>query len=235
MAVPNGSASYLVNTTGGAFSATTEGGTILGNSTTGTVITKSFPLKDAADDIKKAYGPVERAYPGYGSYPTNTGGLYGTQKALSGGTFAFQAAGSYVIMTQTTTLSGVAKTNLLIPGANSSNQGNAILQFKHDFGARLLAKWRGNSFSWTGNLDNGNSIKSRLNWLNSAGTAPEAPSTATDLDMFDPVAGSTASQSDSAANPTRAIPGELVMKVDFVTTSVASGGDFFDYKPITGM
>ena len=40
---------------------------------------------------------------------------------------------------------------------------------------------------------------------------------------------------DSAAQPTRALPGELVLKVDFVTLTVASGGDFFDYKPITGM
>ena len=40
---------------------------------------------------------------------------------------------------------------------------------------------------------------------------------------------------DSAAEPTRAVPGELVMKVDFVTLSVSSGGDFFDYKAITGM
>jgi len=53
--------------------------------------------------------------------------------------------------------------------------------------------------------------------------------------MWNPVAGATASRSDSAANPTRAVPGELVMKVDFVTLTVASGGDFFDYKPITGM
>ena len=40
---------------------------------------------------------------------------------------------------------------------------------------------------------------------------------------------------DSAAEPTRAVPGELVMKVDFVTLGVSSGGDFFDYKAITGM
>jgi hypothetical protein len=53
--------------------------------------------------------------------------------------------------------------------------------------------------------------------------------------MWDPVAGSTSANSDSAANPTRAVPGELVMKVDFVDTSVATGGDFFVYKPITGM
>jgi len=228
MAVPGASANYLKNTTGGAFTAQTQGGTLLGNETTGTVITKSFPLLTAADDVSKVYGVPERAYPG-------GGGIYGTQKALSGGTFAFQEAGSYVIMTQTTTLSGVAKTNLLIPGANSSNAGNAIAQFIHDFGVRLLAKWRANQFAWTGRYSNGNAITRRFLWIDSAGTASEVPATATDLDMFDPVAGSTAQKSDSAANPTRAIPGELVMKVDFVTTSVASGGDFFNYKPITGM
>ena len=54
-------------------------------------------------------------------------------------------------------------------------------------------------------------------------------------DMVNPVGGSTGQKTDSAANPTRAIPGELVMKVDFVTTAVATGGDFFDYKAITGM
>ena len=53
--------------------------------------------------------------------------------------------------------------------------------------------------------------------------------------MINPVGGANAYFSDSAANPTRAIPGELVMKVDFVTLTVANGGDFFDYKPITGM
>jgi hypothetical protein len=52
--------------------------------------------------------------------------------------------------------------------------------------------------------------------------------------MWDPVAGSASRRTDSAANPTRAIPGELVMKADFVTLTT-SGGDFFDYKAITGM
>jgi hypothetical protein len=39
---------------------------------------------------------------------------------------------------------------------------------------------------------------------------------------------------DDAARPTRAVPGELVMKIDFVNEGL-SGGNFFDYKPITGM
>ena len=48
MPVPGATSNYLVNTTGGAFVDTTEGGTILGNMTTGTVITKSLGLKDNA-------------------------------------------------------------------------------------------------------------------------------------------------------------------------------------------
>ena len=54
--------------------------------------------------------------------------------------------------------------------------------------------------------------------------------------MYDIADADAADQAvDSAATPTRAIPGELVMKVDFVNLSVSTGGDFFDYKPITGM
>ena len=227
MAVPNGSASYLKNTTGGAFSAQRQGGTLLGNDTTGSVITKSFPLKDAVDDVVKSYGVPERAYPA-------GGGMYGTQKALSGGTFAYQEAGKYIIRTISTTISGVASNEVLIPGADKGDR-RSIAQFIHDFGVRLLAKWRANQFAWTGRYSNGNAITRRFLWLDSAGTASEVPATATDLDMFDPVAGSTGQKTDSAANPTRAIPGELVMKVDFVDLAVATGGDFFDYKPITGM
>jgi len=232
MAVPSGN-NHLKNTTGGAFTEQTEGGTLLGNDTTGTVITKSFPLNDAVDNDKQVFGVVERAYPS-GAYPGNSG-MYGTQKALAGGTFAYQEAGKYVIRTISDSLSGVASNAVLIPGSNSSNAGNSIHQFIHDFGVRLLAKWRANEFSWTGNLDDGTPIKSRLNWLNAAGDESEVPATATNLDPWDPVAGATGQKTDSAANPTRAIPGELVMKVDFVDTSVATGGDFFDYKPITGM
>lgn len=228
MAVPNGSASYLKNTTGGAFEAQRQGGTLLGNDTTGSVITKSFPILTAVDDVVKSYGVPEREYP-------VGGGMYGTQKALSGGTFAYQEAGKYIIRTISTTISGVSSDEVLIPGSNSSNAGKSIAQFVHDFGVRLLAKWRANEFAWTGRYSNGNAITRRFLWIDSAGTASEAPATATDLDMFDPVAGSTGRYTDSAANPTRAIPGELVMKVDFVDLAVATGGDFFDYKPITGM
>jgi hypothetical protein len=229
MAVPSPSKPALANTTGGAFTEQTQGGTILGNGTTGSVITNAFLLLDAVDDLwNQAAGPVERAYPA-------GGGMYGTQKALAGGTFAYFEAGKYIIRTISTTISGVASNEVLIPGSNSSNQGNAIAQFIHDFGVRLLAKWRANEFSWTGVLDDGTKIPSRLNWINAAGNAAEAPATATDLDPLSPQTGAAARRTDVAANPTRALPGTLVMKADFVDLNYATGGDFFDYKPITGM
>ena len=70
--------------------------------------------------------------------------------------------------------------------------------------------------------------------MNSGGTAAQAPASLNE-NMYDINDGNaTDVAADSAAEPTRDIPGELVMKVDFVTLSVSSGGDFFDYKPITG-
>ena len=223
MAVPGATSNYLINTSGGTFTATTEGGTILGNTTTSTDrISKALALKDNAADFGSGPKPRELA-----------DGLSGNFKILSGGTFAYEAAGKYVIAASSSTLSGVSKTNILITG--QGGQMDAIHQFIHDFGADTTSLMRKNRFARAGYFNNGNKVNSRYLWLNAAGTAVAKPSTLTGNDMVNPVGGSTARKSDSAANPTRAIPGELVMKVDFVTTSVASGGDFFDYKAITGM
>lgn len=226
MAVPS-SNNHLVNTTGGAFTMQSQGGTVLNNETTGSAITNGLTVQDGIDNVKKVRVVPERAYP-------VGGGLYGTKKALASGTFAYFEAGKYLIRTVATTLSGVASDELLIPGSNSSNQGNAIHQFLHDFGAAVTSKYRANEFSQTGTLADGSKITRRVNWTNAAGDAVEIPGTLTGNNMLDPVAGTKGQRTDSAANPTRAIPGELVMKVDFVDTSVATGGDFFDYKPITG-
>ena len=201
----------------------TQGGTILGNTTTSTDrISKALALKDNAADFGS--GPIPREL---------ANGLVANFKILSGGTFAYEAAGNYVIAASSDTLSGVSKTNILITG--QGGQMDAIHQFIHDFGADTTSLMRKNRFARVGYFNNGNKVNSRRLWLNAAGTAVAAPSTLTGNDMVNPVGGSTARKSDSAANPTRAIPGELVMKVDFVTTSVASGGDFFNYKAITGM
>ena len=50
MAVPANSAAYLRNTTNGAFVKQNQGGTVLGNTTTGDAITKALALKDNATD-----------------------------------------------------------------------------------------------------------------------------------------------------------------------------------------
>ena len=224
MAVPS-SNSHLVNTSGGTFISTTEGGTILGNTTTNTdQITKALALKDNATVFNDGTKPKVLA-----------NGLSANQKALSPGTFAYEAAGKYVIATISDTLSGVSKTNILITGRGNDN--NAIHQFLHSFGAKTVTALRAGRFSWTSTKRTGAAIGARINWLNIASGGMDSASAPAALneDMVNPVGGSTGRRTDSAANPTRAIPGELVMKVDFVTTAVATGGDFFDYKAITGM
>ena len=222
MAVPSGNNDKR-NTSGGAFTATTEGGTILGNMTTGSVITKALALKDNA--VEWAQGTLPRIL---------ADGLNANQKILSGGTFAYSVAGQYVIRTISTTISGVSSNAMLIP--DNAGPHYPIAQFQHDFGADVTSLMRANRFSRVGFFNNGNKISSRKLWLNAAGTAVATPSTLTSTNMWDLADGNASDRAaDSAANPTRAIPGELVMKVDFVDLSIATGGDFFDYKAITGM
>jgi len=233
MAVPGATTNYLTNGAGGAFVEAKEGGTILNNDNTGTVITKSLTLLDGVATAADS-----------NTLPSVTAsGIYNVQKALSGGTFAYSQAGKYVIARSSATLSGVAKTQLLTMGRGNSRK--SIAQFYGSYGAKLLTAWRNNQWSWTHTLDSGAKITNmRINWLNAAGTAAASPDSLSSKNnagaanasgMVNPVGGAVGYFIDSAANPTRAIPGELVMKVDFVTLSVGSGGDFFDYKPITGM
>jgi hypothetical protein len=224
MAVPGATSNYLKNTSNGTFISITEGGTILGNTTTGTVITKALALKDNAAVFNNGTKPKVLA-----------NGLSANQKVLSGGTFAYEAAGKYVIASSSDTLSGVASTKILITGRGEDN--NSIHQFLHSYGAKTVTAFRAGRFSWTSTKRTGAAIAARINWLQVASGGMDTATAPASLneDMVNPVGGSTGRRTDSAANPTRAIPGELVMKVDFVTTAVATGGDFFNYKAITGM
>lgn len=216
-------ANRLRNTTGGAFNEQRQGGSILGNTSTGTIITKALALKDNATEFINS---LPKAL---------DNGLAGAQKALTSGSFAYEAAGKYVIRTISDTLSGVSSNAMLIP-SRAIDSTPPIAKFRHDFGADTTSLMRKNRFSRVGYLNNGNKLTSRRLWLNAAGTAAAAPSTLTGGFMYDIADGNATNMAaDSAAEPTRAVPGELVMKVDFVTLTVASGGDFFDYKPITGM
>ena len=143
MAVPGATSNYLNNTTGGTFISTTEGGTILGNTTTSTDrISKALALKDNAADFGSGPKPRELA-----------DGLSGNFKILSAGTFAYEAAGKYVIAASSSTLSGVSKTNILITG--QGGQMDAIHQFIHDFGADTTSLMRKNRFAHSGFLNTG--------------------------------------------------------------------------------
>ena len=170
---------------------------------------------------------------------TTSGRLYNTKLPLSSGTFAYNAAKAktWVITRFTSSLSGVAKNNLLFMGIGSLRK--PIADFQHDFGAKLLTAWRANLFTWLGVLDNGNKIKSRRLWLTSGSrntSGGSAPSSLKAVNMFDLTAkNATNKATDKAASPTRALPGRLVIMVDFVTKTPATGGNYFNYKPITGM
>tara|TARA_B100000700_G_scaffold138827_1_gene154901 strand:+ start:12972 stop:13634 length:663 start_codon:yes stop_codon:yes gene_type:complete len=220
MAVPSGHHIYPFG------NVQTQGGTILNNDNTSTDrITKAFELVTAVADAADT-----NTLPSIGA-----SGIYNVHKPLSGGTFAYSEAGKYVIARVSDTLSGAANTKLIFMGAGDRQ---AIPRFQGDYGAKLLTAWRQNQFSWLGTLDSGAKITNmRTQWLNSGGTAAASAATLNGTNMWDPVADSTSANSDSAANPTRAVPGEFVMKVDFVTISIdnADSGDFFDYAPITGM
>ena len=221
MAVPSGNNDKR-NTSGGAFTATTEGGTILGNMTTGSVITKALALKDNA--VEWAQGTLPRIL---------ADGLSANQKILSGGTFAYSVAGQYIIRTISTTISGVSSNAMLIP--DNAGPHYPVARFQHDYGADVTSLMRANRFSRTGFFNNGNKISSRPLWLNAAGTAVATP-TRLSNGMWSPNDDNNTGSpgGDGAANPSRAIPGELVIKADWVDLGF-TGGNFHDYKAITGM
>jgi hypothetical protein len=228
MTVPSGN--FLVNTTGGAFSATTEGGTILGNTSTGTAITKALALKDNAAPFAK------------GTLPANSAnGLIGNSGCLGGGgTFAYSVAGKYVIAASSDTLSGVANTKILITGRGKDLK--AISAFQGSYGAKTVTAFRLNRFSWTHTKSHSPAAgtpSARHNWLDvaTAGMSTASVPASLNEEMWSQTAAAAAADADHAVPPTlkRSLPGELVMKVDFVVTDKATGGDFFDYKAITGM
>lgn len=224
MAVPTKTGA-LRNTTGGAFTEQTVGGVLLGATASGP-ITGSLSILDAARLNTELNGTEPRE---------KSSGVYTAKKILSGGAFAYNAAsaGTWVMARVSETLAGVANTDLLF--MSTANLRKSIHEFAHDFGVKMVSAWTTRSFAWTGKLANGNSVASRVLWLNAAGTAVSKPDVLNATNMFDIADDDAANKAvDDAANPTRAIPGELVIRIDFVTAGL-SGGNFLDYRPITGM
>lgn len=220
MPVPS-SNNHLKNTSNGAFVATEQGGTVLGNGASPGPVANPLLLLDAVDGLAREIGPRELA-----------NGLHGTTKAYTSGSFAYHEDGEYVIRTISDSISGVASDAVLIPGSDVNGR-RSIHQFQGSFGAKTVTKWRAGEFTLTGTLANGASNVSRLMWLNTAGNAAEKPASLNE-NMYDIADGEAADRAnDVAANPTLEVPGKLVMKVDFVDSSL-TGGNFYDYKPITG-
>lgn len=215
------------NTSGGTFTAQTVGGVVMGNaSSAGNPITGSMSILDgltlnaglAADSLPRL----------------KSSGVYTTKKPFSSGTFAYNAArnNTWVISRITTSLSGVADTKMLFMASNSKK---SIADFQHDLGIKSLTAWVNQRFSWTGKLNDGTPIRSRTLWMSSSGHAVQTPSDLSTSYMWDLADGNATNKAvDDAANPTRAIPGELVMKSDFVGVGLSSG-NHFDYKAITGV
>lgn len=197
---------------------------------TGSVLSASLSMFDALAPNEISAVTKQRAY-GPGS------GLVSSTKAISAAAYGFgnvPVAGSYIISRITTAIAGVASTALLFMSRGSMVR--PISSFRRDFGVRMLDSWLSNSFSWTGRLANGNSKNSRLMWLNAASTAVVTPTSMNTLFMRDIALGSSSGiANDNAATPSRAFPGEFIIRIDFVTRPVLSGGNKFNYKPITGM
>ena len=189
MAVPS-SNSHLVNAVGGSYAGQSQGGTVLGNSSTSAgVITKAFPLIDTAVGEQATPGPKALS-----------NGLVANQKVLAGGTFAYEAEGNYVIRTVSSSISGVASTKVLIPGSDGGRK--AIAQFEHDYGAKLLTLWRGNRWSPLGIKADGTKLGTRYNWtaaITAGGGAVVATAlpTLSTTNMVNPVGGGSGYHTDS--------------------------------------
>ncbi len=173
-----------------------DGGTVLkGGSNAAGVMTKSLSLADVADDVGQAFGSKVVTNDGTGNKFTDR---VGVDKAQSGGSIAYNADGTEWVMkggNVTTTLGGVANTTLIggAAGPDPVRDNVAQLETTRNYGVLdldvLAAPASGiNSFR---TITGGGVEK---NYINPA------------------VAGGATNSNDSAANTTRAIPGEFVYR-----------------------
>jgi hypothetical protein len=215
MAVPT---AFLFNTTGGAFTAQKQGGAMVGitdatTTTEGNPITKAIAVKDVI-----AESPANR---GMNLPKLLSAGVYTTQKAVSGGAFAFTPAGKdrtssdpqFVMMRVAVTLGGVSNT-VLHSGAGDFNR-RSIHSAQHLNGAKTLTKWAANQFSWVGVAGQ------RHNWISGV------PATLATTNFWDLTDGDATDLVD-ANLPTLAVPGELV----YLETGKTPTQD--DYEAKTG-
>ena len=227
MAVP-GMRGHLVQTDGSStFESQTQGGVALGNrSTSSNPLTKAVDLKtNAGDDYAKGTGPREYA-----------GGTFSATVANSSatGAFAYNAAANnkWIIRGITRTLSGASNTSIL-SGSETTGR-KSIHSFYSQVGVGMLAMWRDNRFSFIGHKDDAGSLQDRRITLNDARNAAAAPAEIT-TNFYDISDGNASDRADDDALPTRAVPGELTVLVNFTNlTGSGQGTNKLDYKAITG-
>lgn len=203
--------SHLKNTAGGSYTAQRQGGTMVGLSSTTSVITKAIQVKDINQIDQTIYpGPKE----------LSGARTYNTAKILSGGTFAYnsnsRSGNTWLISRVATTLAGVSKTFLLFM-ANTIT-GPKFPYFISDHYENTATLIRKNQFSRTGWNTDGTKIKKRTTWI----TDPTGATPA------------TADFGTSGSLPTRAIPGELYILNNFVTYDPATSSNKYNYSAITG-
>jgi hypothetical protein len=230
MAVP-GLRGHLRNTTGGEYTQQSYSAVALGLTSAVGIFTRAFGISDAIQENQLA---------GRDTLPrelTGSGKLYNAKKIISGGVFAYNAAknNTWVASRMSTSLAGVANDALLFMG--QGNLRRSMQSFTHDFGVKILTAFRANLFAPLGKLDNGNKLKSRRLWLDPANRNSEtgaALTTLTTTNMMDIADGNATDKAyDKAGTPTRALPGTLVVLIDFTDADVATSGNYLDYKPIT--
>ena len=227
MAVPFGNGHLLQTDGSSAWIQQSQGGVALGNRSTAGPLSKILGLDDARVGRHVPTGPKQR---------TDSGGTYNATVANSAATDAFaydqSANNKWIARGLTRTLSGAANTSIL--SGSHPGRRNAIHSWQHDFGAGLLAMWRGHRFTFIGRLKNGATTNSRLNWLDADHDEAVAPDTLTGVFMHDISDGNASDRADDDALPTRAVPGELVWMVNFTNlTSSGQGYNKIDYKAVT--
>lgn len=171
-----------------------DGGTVLrGGSNAAGVMTKSLSLAEIADDQGQSFGSKVVAKGGAAEYDR-----VGVDKAVSGGTLAYQAGATEWVVkggNVSTTLGGVANTTLIGAAAGPDPVRNnvATLETTRDYGdvdIDVLAAPASGISSYRTITGGG-----------------------VEQSYIDPAAGDgTTNSSDSAANTTRAIPGEFVYR-----------------------
>lgn len=209
--LPGGGNKPASTTANGANPQRNSGGTILdgGSTTASSAVTNSLAHGRTFND--RGNGPRE-----------NSGSaLQHAAKANSAGSrvFAYHADGKYVIRRVSDTLTGVSNDVMVSGGSNHPRR--SIHWRGNQFGANLLAGHRAGEWRPLGIGKDHLGTPQRTNWSSARVSADE---------NYAGVNGSLSATADHAAQPSRAIPGELVYLENHVTWS----DNYIDYKARSG-